>query len=620
MVEPSAKKWTTFAIFVLPCFVLYLVFFITPFINGVGISFTNWDGLTNKAPMSMSVKDFEDSVLNAIKRDKNGAPVLGKNNAPKKLLSDKNREYLLSIYKKEGAEYKRSGIQGFKKFRVEQLIKKSGYENKNYKFVGGENYRTIFTGKADENFYPSKKDVSKYNRKSSLPFSIQRAEFENEIIDKDLTDKEIEFVCKAYRAPDEKDEKSIKDTSRKLNNDFNEVEVVRPLKNMKLTPVLFKRYTNRLKKLVRDNDTERLKKAEAAFIRTNSINKKDTEIVRDVTDKIIKLEKNRIEVEKSKARDKNKTLATFDNEEDFALQELEGIDIQPAIVTNYISKIQALALDGDDENVDNSSKLFIKDNGITDPIAAKTVELTTNQIKDIAKLKLLLEKTWVVTNYRMGVIGFTLFFAVFSVLGINILAFALALALDTGIRGQKILRTIYFLPNVLSMIIVALIWNMLFSQLLPNITGVQKWMMDPNKAPWLLVLVATWQGAGYYMIIYLAGLQNIPTDIIEAAMIDGATWKQRFLNITLPMMIPSLTISLFLTIANAFKSFDLMYAMVGQSGYATGTVPIVYDIFFQAYTKKQAGMATAEAMLLFFVIVLISGIQLYVMKKKEVEA
>lgn len=617
MVEPSSKKWVTFAAFVLPCFILYLIFFITPFLNGVGISFTNWDGLTNKAPMSMEASEFESQVLNAVKCNKKGEPILSKSGQPKYKLSEKNKEYLLSVYKKEGGEYKRIGIQGIKKYKVESLIKKSGYENKNYKSVGLGNYKTIFTGKADENFYPSKKDVPKYQKKSAIPFTISRAEFETEIVDKDLNDEEKDFVIKAYNLVEGKNQYT-------LSNDFNEVEVTRPIKNMKLTPSAFKKFANRIKKLVKDGEEGKIESAKKAFIKTNSINKTNSAIVEDACNELVDITNERLDIEaagnKTPQQEKSAQLSKLDSREKSAITKLQDIDVQAAVVTNFVNKIRELSLNGDTETVKSYCKLFIKDNGVTDPIDVKTVELVCDQLQSISKLKLLLEKTWVVTNYRMGVIGFTLFFAIFSVLGINLLAFALALALDTGIRGQKILRTIYFLPNVLSMIIVALIWNMLFSQLLPAITGIQKWMMDPNKAPWLLVLVATWQGAGYYMIIYLAGLQNIPTDIIEAAMIDGATWKQRFINITLPMMIPSLTISLFLTIANAFKSFDLMYAMVGPSGYATGTVPIVYDIFFQAYTKKQAGMATAEAMLLFFVIVVISGIQLYVMKKKEVEA
>ena len=130
---------------------------------------------------------------------------------------------------------------------------------------------------------------------------------------------------------------------------------------------------------------------------------------------------------------------------------------------------------------------------------------------------------WTADKIQLGVVGFTFFFALFSVIGINVLAFLLALVLDSDLPGQKIFRTIFFLPNVLSMIIVALIWKMLFYQILPAISGIDLWLSDASKAPWLLVLVATWQGCGYYMIVYLAGLQNIPTDVIEASLIDGAS-------------------------------------------------------------------------------------------------
>jgi raffinose/stachyose/melibiose transport system permease protein len=169
------------------------------------------------------------------------------------------------------------------------------------------------------------------------------------------------------------------------------------------------------------------------------------------------------------------------------------------------------------------------------------------------------------------------------------------------------------------MVVVALVWSFVFFHLLPKLTGIQSWMGDSGKAPWLIVLVAVWQAAGYYMVIYLAGLQNIPTDIVEAATIDGADWWQRLRHITLPMLAPAFTICLFLSIANALKSFDLMYAMVGPSGYALGTVPLVMDIYFDAFAQKAAGMATAKAMLLFALIFLVTGIQLRAMGKKEVQ-
>lgn len=582
MVEPKFKKWSAFTVFILPCLILYTVFFILPFANGVGISFTNWDGLAGKAPMKFSTNDFENLVLNAT--TKKGKPCL----------SEKDKEYLKSVYIYDGKEYKREGVQGLKKYKIERLVKKTGYEDPNYKFIGIDNFKTIFTGKAQENFYPQKFDVNKFQKTSALPFDIDKDEFETEVLPK-ATPSQAAQLQKAYIF--NKKDKYI------LSKDFNDIDAVKPLKNIQLHPKLFANFATQIRAFntnISDKDEAKKKceKESKDFVKQNKITKKDAKIV-DLA--VVALENPKANL-------------------DEIIDNLCAIDLSVSITKEFTDKVKTLSLNEDAAAVNSVCKMFIDDNTIENIVDQATVRLCCEQLQSIAKLKILLENVWVVTNYRMGVIGFTLFFAVFSVIGINVLAFALALALDTGIKGQKILRTIYFLPNVLSMIIVALVWKMIFSQLLPQLTGVKEWMMDPNKAPWLLVVVATWQGAGYYMIIYLAGLQNIPQDIVEAAMIDGTTWKQRFFYITLPMMIPSLTISLFLTIANAFKSFDLMYAMIGQSGYSTGTIPIVYDIFFQAYTKKQAGMATAEAMLLFFVIVLISGIQLYVMKKKEVEA
>jgi len=194
----------------------------------------------------------------------------------------------------------------------------------------------------------------------------------------------------------------------------------------------------------------------------------------------------------------------------------------------------------------------------------------------------------------------------------------LALALDQKLKSRNVLRTIFFLPNVLSMIVVALVWSFVFFNLMPALTGIELWMGDPAKAPWLIVMVQVWREAGYLMVIYLAGLQSIPTDVHEAALIDGAKARQKLRYVVLPLLVPALTICLFLSLSNSLKSFDLVYAMVGPSGYALGTMPFVMDIFFDAFAKRLAGLATAKAMLLFFAILLITGFQLTVMKKREV--
>lgn len=509
MVESKSRKVFYFTAFIIPCLVLYLIFFITPFFKGIGISLTNWDGLTPKTPIILEKNEFESKILFSNK------------------LNQKQRNYIQSIYEYDPVDnsYKRKSVSGATRRKLERIVKKTGYEPERYKSVGLENYKKIFTGKIDKDFYPHKMRIEKFTESSELPRVISKRDFQKEVLKGvDKNSEDFKVLSEAYIF----DEKT---NLYKLDSKFDEFE---------LTGFLWE------------------------------------------------------------------------------LPEL-GTSVSESSIDSFIRSLKSTGLNLNAYEIHNVALDFANEGNLSDAEKTEVLDLSNEMLK-ISKIKKVLAKNWVVVQHNMGVVGFTIFFAVFSVIGINVLAFALALALDTGIKGQKVLRTIFFLPNVLSMIIVALIWSMLFVQLLPAITGIEKWISDSNKTPWLLVLVAVWQGCGYYMIVYLAGLQNIPTEVVEAARIDGATGWQRFRYITLPLMIPSLTISLFLTIANALKSFDLIYAMIGQTGYATGTVPFVMDIYFDAFSLKQAGMATAKAMVLFFAIVVITGIQLYVMKRKEVEA
>ncbi|UKI53059.1 MAG: hypothetical protein L6V86_08165 [Treponema sp.] len=149
-----------------------------------------------------------------------------------------------------------------------------------------------------------------------------------------------------------------------------------------------------------------------------------------------------------------------------------GASISESEVDSLIRNLKTFGLKQNAYDIHRVAIDFANENGLSDKDKTEVIELS-NEILKVSKIKKVLAKNWIVTQRNMGVIGFTMFFAVFSVIGINVLAFGLALALDTGIRGQKILRTIFFLPNVLSMIIVALIWSMLFVQLLPAITGIE---------------------------------------------------------------------------------------------------------------------------------------------------
>lgn len=218
-----------------------------------------------------------------------------------------------------------------------------------------------------------------------------------------------------------------------------------------------------------------------------------------------------------------------------------------------------------------------------------------------------------------GVIGFTLFFTVFNVILANLLALLLALALDTRIKARNALRSIFFLPNVLSLIIVAFIWSFVFRLILPAVTGVAVWLGSPDVAPWAVLMVSVWQSCGYLMIIYLAGLQTIPTDILEGAQVDGASAIQRFFHIRLPMLLPALTICLFYSLSNSLKSFDLIYALTNGGGPGYATTSVVIDIYNNAFLQNRFGYATAKAIVLCLIIMAVTGTQLFLMKKREVE-
>ncbi len=243
--------------------------------------------------------------------------------------------------------------------------------------------------------------------------------------------------------------------------------------------------------------------------------------------------------------------------------------------------------------------------------AAKTAEL--------GKLKGILANNYFRNRLRWGVLLFTVVFVVLNVVIVNALGMLLALALDTKMRSRNLLRSIFFIPNVLSMIIVAFVWQLVFRQLLPAITGISEWMMNPDLAPWLTIFVSVWQGVGYYTVIYLAGLQSIPSELIESASLDGASGVQLFFSIVLPLLVPAITICLFLSISGSLKTFDIIFALYPSNSTSMGVDNITVNIFYDAFRDKNAGLATAKAILLLFTIMIITGTQLVLSKRKEVE-
>ncbi|XID93815.1 carbohydrate ABC transporter permease [Paenibacillaceae bacterium WGS1546] len=223
-------------------------------------------------------------------------------------------------------------------------------------------------------------------------------------------------------------------------------------------------------------------------------------------------------------------------------------------------------------------------------------------------------------------LSFSLKYAIATVLAFNSIGLLLAVALNMGLRTRNLLRTAFFLPTVMGILVVGYLWNFIIKNVFPligDLTGFeifrQNWFVSPDYAFWAIVLVTLWQGVGYYIIIYLAGLQGVPNDLVEAAQIDGAGRWTRFWTIILPLIRPSLTICLFLSIVNGFKSFDINFSLTMGGPFGT-TESISYQIYQDAFNKDMFSYASAKAVVFFLVLALLSVIQVAAMKRKEVEA
>ena len=212
---------------------------------------------------------------------------------------------------------------------------------------------------------------------------------------------------------------------------------------------------------------------------------------------------------------------------------------------------------------------------------------------------------------------FTVKFTVVSVLSVNILAFFLALVLTRGIKGTNLFRTVFFMPNLIGGIVLGYIWNLIINGVLEHfgvdITFAAKYGF------WGLVVLMNWQMIGYMMVIYIAGLQNIPQDLNEAAQIDGAGPLQTLRYITIPMVMPSVTICTFLTLSNSFKLFDQNLALTAGTP-ARETEMLALNIYNTFYGRSGwQGVGQAKAVVFFIIVAVIAFIQLRLTHEKEVE-
>ena len=212
---------------------------------------------------------------------------------------------------------------------------------------------------------------------------------------------------------------------------------------------------------------------------------------------------------------------------------------------------------------------------------------------------------------------FTTLFAIVVLVLINVLAFLVALALTQKMKGTNIFRTVFFMPNLIGGIVLGYVWQLIFDGIFVKFDTALK--LNETLGFWGLVILVGWQQIGYMMIVYIAGLQAIPGDIQEAAMIDGATRMQRLFRITIPNMMPSITICTFLTITNSFKLFDQNLALTGGEPLHK-TEMLALNIYSTFYGRVGAeGVGQAKAVVFFVIVVAIGLLQLKLTRDKEVQ-
>ncbi|UQF19287.1 sugar ABC transporter permease [Vagococcus lutrae] len=219
---------------------------------------------------------------------------------------------------------------------------------------------------------------------------------------------------------------------------------------------------------------------------------------------------------------------------------------------------------------------------------------------------------------------FTTKFSIVAIILINIIGLGLALLVTQKFKGNNLLRTIFFMPNLIGGLILGFIWQFVFTKAFASIgtaLGIESlkvWLSTTQTGFWALVIVMCWQMSGYIMVIYISYLQSVDESLIEAASLDGANEWQKFWKIKFPMIMPGFTVSLFMTLSNSFKLYDQNLSLTGGGPY-NSTQMVAMNIFNTAFAQNKMGYAQAKAIVFFVIIAVISLTQVYITKKKEVE-
>ncbi|WP_110926208.1 carbohydrate ABC transporter permease [Bacillus massiliglaciei] len=224
----------------------------------------------------------------------------------------------------------------------------------------------------------------------------------------------------------------------------------------------------------------------------------------------------------------------------------------------------------------------------------------------------------------MSSFWFTIKFSVAAIVMINVIGLGLALIVTSKIKTSSWLRTVFFMPNLIGGLILGFIWQFIFIKVfgaigdVTGIEGLNGWLSTTGTGFWGLVILTSWQMAGYIMIIYIAYLQAVPEDLLEAAEIDGANGFQRFRHITFPLVAPAFTVSLFLTLSHSFKIYDQNLSLTNGAPY-NSTEMVAMNIVRTAFTDNEMAYAQAKAVIFFVIVAIVSLLQVYFNKKREVE-
>ncbi len=220
---------------------------------------------------------------------------------------------------------------------------------------------------------------------------------------------------------------------------------------------------------------------------------------------------------------------------------------------------------------------------------------------------------------------FTARYTVLFMILANVLALAIAVALTKKFIGVSVFRSMFFVPYIMSMTIVGFIWKFIFSQgfaVLYEKTSLEflnwSWLGNGKLAFYSVVFVGVWQALGFYIVLYIAGLQAVPTDVLEAATIDGAGNVKKFFLVTLPLLKPSIITCIFMSLTNALKVFDIILALT-KGGPGESTYSATMDIYREAFQKNNYGLGSAKAIVFFVIVLVITQLVMMLMNREDKE-